>query len=68
MVSYNLVIIGPDNGLLPAWHQAITWKNANIMLIQPSRTNFSEISIGIFIQKDSFKDDIYKMPANLFWV
>ena len=23
----HLIIIGSDNGLLPTWHQAITWKS-----------------------------------------
>ena len=38
----NLTIIGSDNGLLPGQHQAIIWINAEILLIEPLGTNFSE--------------------------
>ena len=31
----KLTITGPDNGLLPSWHQAIVWTNAGILLIGP---------------------------------
>ena len=41
----NLTIIGPDNGLSPDRRQAIIRTNAGILLIEPLRTNFSEISI-----------------------
>ena len=41
----KLTIIGSDNGLLPSRRQAIIWTNAGILLIRPSGTNFSEISI-----------------------
>ena len=43
----KLTIIGSDNGLLPGLCQAITWTNAGILLIEPLRTKFSEIIIGI---------------------
>ena len=43
----NLTIIGPDNGLSPGRRQAITRTNAVILLIEPLRTNFSEVSIEI---------------------
>ena len=43
----NLAIIGPDNGLSPGRRQAIIRTNAGILLIEPLRTNFSEISIKI---------------------
>ena len=45
----NPSIIGSDNGLSPSRHQAIIWTNAGILLIRPSGTNFSEISIEIHI-------------------
>ena len=45
----NLTIIGSDNGLSPAWRQAIIWTNAGILLIGPSGINFSEIVIAIHI-------------------
>ena len=49
----NLTIIGSDNGLLPSGRQAIIWTNAGILLIEPLRTNFSEILTEI--QTFSFK-------------
>ena len=43
----NRVSIGSDNGLLPIWHQAITWTNAGLLTIGLLGTNFSEILIRI---------------------
>ena len=43
----NATIIGSDNGLSPDRRQATTWTNAEILLIGPLRTNFSDISIKI---------------------
>ena len=43
----ELTIIGSDNSLSPGRRQAIIWTNAGILLIEPLRTNFSEISIAI---------------------
>ena len=40
-------IISSDNGLSLGWCQAIIWTKAGILLIGPSETNFSEISIVI---------------------
>ena len=37
--------IGSDNGLSPGRRQAIIWTNAELLLIGPLGTNFSEISI-----------------------
>ena len=45
--SLNWAIIGSDNGLSPVQREAIIWTNAEILLIGPSETNFSEIVIGI---------------------
>ena len=45
----DLIIIGPDNGLLPGQRQAIIRTNAGILLIRPLRTNFSEILFEILI-------------------
>ena len=39
--------IGSDNGLAPIRRQAIIWTNAEILLIEPLGTNFSEIQIKI---------------------
>ena len=41
----NLTTIGSDNGLSPGRCQAIIWTNAEILLIGPLGTNFSEILI-----------------------
>ena len=57
----NLTIIGPENGLLPGRHQAIIRTNAGILLIEPSQTNFSEISIEI--HTFSFKEMHLKMSS-----
>ena len=38
-------IIGSDNGLPPGRHQAIMWKNAWILLIEPLETKILEILI-----------------------
>ena len=42
-------IIGSDYGLLPGWHQAIIWTNAEILLIAPLGANFNEILFEIYI-------------------
>ena len=44
----KLTIIGSDNGLSPGRRQAIIWTNAEISLIVPLGTNFSEIMIEIY--------------------
>ena len=43
----KLTIIGSDNGLSPGRRQAIIWTNAEILLIGPLGTKFSEILIEI---------------------
>ena len=57
----NLTIIGPDNGLSPDRRQAIIWTNADILLIGPLGTNFSEVSIEI--QTFSFKRNHLKVSS-----
>ena len=57
----NLTVIGSDNGLSPDRRQAIIWTNAGISLIEPLRTNFSEISIEI--HTFSFKKMYFKMSS-----
>ena len=48
-VSVNWVSIGPGNGLSLVRHQAVTWTNADLLLIEPLGTNLnlSEILIEI---------------------
>ena len=65
----NLTIIGPDNGLLPGRCQAIIRTNAGILLIEPLRTNFGEISIEI--HTFSFQEMHLKMSSSKwrpFWL
>ena len=53
------IIIGSDNGLVPGRRQAIIWTNAEILLILPLGTSFSEISKRnsyIFIQENAFEN------------
>ena len=57
----KLAIIGSDNGLSPERRQAIIWTNDGILLIEPLRTNFSEILIEILTF--SFKEMHLKMSS-----
>ena len=57
----KLTSIGSDNGLSPGRRQAIIWTNAEILLIEPLGTNFSEILIGI--ETLSFKKLHLKMSS-----
>ena len=57
----NLTIIVLDNGLSPGRRQAIIWTNAEILLIGPLGTNFSEI--WIVIHTFSFKKMHLKMSS-----
>ena len=43
----KLTIIGSDNGLSPGRRQVIVWTSAEILLIKPLATNFSEILFKI---------------------
>ena len=45
--SETPVSVGPDNGLSPIQHQAITWTKAHLLLIGPLGINFTEIGIKI---------------------
>ena len=45
----EFTIIGSNNGLSPSRHQAIIWTNAEILLIRPLGTNFSETLIKIHL-------------------
>ena len=57
----KLTIIGSDNGLSPGRRQAIVWTNAEILLIEPPGTSFSEILIEI--HTISFKKMQLKMSS-----
>ena len=57
----KIIIIVSDNGLSPGRRQAIIWTNAEILLIWPLETNFSEISIEIYI--NSFNEMHLKMSS-----
>ena len=65
----KLNIIGSDNDLSPGQCQAIIWTNAEILLIWPLQTNFSEILIKIHIfsfKKMQFKSLFVKWLP--FWL
>ena len=57
----KLTIIGSDNGLSPGRRQAIIWTNAEILLIGPLGTNFSENSIRV--QTFAFQKMHFKMSS-----
>ena len=57
----KLAIIGSDNGLSPDRRQAIIWTNAEILLIGPLGTNYSEIRIEILTF--SFKKMRFKVSS-----
>ena len=60
----NLTIIGSDNGLSPGRRQAIIWTSAEILLIEPPGTSFSEI---IEIHTISFNKMHLKMSSAKWW-
>ena len=57
----DLTTIGSDNGLSPGRRQAIIWTNAQILLIGPLGTIFSEILIEF--HTFSFKKMYLKMSS-----
>ena len=57
--------IGSDNGLSPVRRLAIIWTKAEILLIGPLGTNFSEILIKIYIF--SFKKMHFKLSLGNWW-
>ena len=63
----KLIIIGSDNGLSPGRRQAIIWTNAEILLIGPEGTKFSEIlnEIHIYHSRNAFENVVWKMVAIL---
>ena len=61
----KLNIISSDNGLSPGQCQAIILINAGILLTGPLGTNFSEISIWIYIF--SFKKMPLKLSSGYWW-
>ena len=61
----KLTIIGSGNILSPGRHQAIIWSNAEILLIGPLGTHFSEILIEI--HTFSFKKIHLKRSSEKWW-
>ena len=63
----KITIIDWDNGLSPGRCQAFIWNSAEISLIGPLGTNFSEILIVIFyiFIKDDLFESVWKMAAVL---
>ena len=66
-VTHKSTVIGSDNGLSSGWRQAIIWRNAGILLIEPLWTNFSEIFSEIKINPFSFKKMHLKMSSGKWW-
>ena len=64
-MSGNWVSIGSHNGMLPFWHQAITWTNDNLLSIGRLATIFSEIWIKT--QTFSFMKMHLKMLSAKWW-
>ena len=61
----DLTIIGSDNGLSPGRRQAIIRTSAEILLVRPLGTNFSEVLFDILIF--SFKKMRLKMLSAKRW-
>ena len=61
----KLTTVGSDNGLSPDRRQAITWTNAEILLIQTSTTNLIEIISDI--HTFPFLKMHLKMPSATFY-
>ena len=64
-VTVNWVIIGSSNGLLPDRRQTITWTNADVLSIGPSRTHFHKITVDI--SNLPFKKILLKMLSAKCW-
>ena len=63
----ELTIISSDNGLSPGQRQAIIWISAEILLIGPLGTNFSEIYTFSKIYTFPFKKKHLKMSSEKCW-
>ena len=64
----DLTSIGSDNGLSPGRRQAIIRTNAEILLIRPLGTNFSDFfcrNSNIFIQENAFESIVCEEAAIL---
>ena len=59
MPSYIWVNLGTDDGLLPVWHQAITWIEADLLSIGHLVISFSEMRIKM--QQSSLKKMLLKI-------
>ena len=55
-------ITGWENGLAPAWHQAITCTKTDLLIITPLETNLSEMNKNatIFIPWNTFENVVCK--------
>ena len=60
-VPVPYVDIVSDNGLMPDWHQAITWEHADLLVSWNPRSkfwyNFNE-NKNIFIQEIAFENQL----------
>ena len=60
-----MVIIGPGDGLLLIQHQVITWTNANLLSIEPTKWNFNQ-NTQDFFQENPIENVVCQLPALLF--
>ena len=60
-------IFGSDNGLSPVRCQTIIWTNADLLLVVPLETNFSEISIKLlnFHSRNAFENVVCEAVSTL---
>ena len=47
MALWVFVITGSSNGLVPVWHQAITWTSGDLLSTGPLGTKFNDIWLEI---------------------
>ena len=62
----KLSIIGSDNGLSPAWHQAIIWPNTGILSIRILGPKFQwnlKQNLCVVIQENAFKNVVCEVTA-----
>ena len=61
----NLIIFGPDNGLLPGCTKPLSGLMLELLLIGPLGTNFADRNSNIFFQKSAFEIIVCGMAAIL---
>ena len=64
--SYITTIIGSGNGLLPNWHQAITWNSNNLISFTPPETHMKFWWICKMFYSQ-YTIDIFSLKWHTFW-